>query len=235
MTNTIWEFDIAISFAGEDRKIAQALAYGLKNQGLKVFYDDDEQANLLGECLTEYLVDIYKNKAQYCIILISSHYVEKRWTRHEWKAAQARAFEQFDDAYILPIRLDDTELLGLLPTIGFLDFKSIGLNRTLTILYDRMAKDINLNTVFRKAYHLFSLQQFEECEALLSNPKYSSDIEQKPAALRLLADIHIRSNRYSDALSVLNKAHKINSEDFETNFLMAICLFRTRAVSKSVT
>ncbi len=55
-----------------------------------------EQAELLGECLTEYLIDIYKNKASYCVVLVSKHYESKRWASHEWKAAQARALEEYD-------------------------------------------------------------------------------------------------------------------------------------------
>jgi hypothetical protein len=100
-------FDIAISFAGEDRPIAQRLAHILKRYGLVVFYDDDAQADLLGENLKEYLIDIYKNRASYCLVLVSEHYVRIRWTRHEWKAAQAGALDEFDRAYILPIRLDN--------------------------------------------------------------------------------------------------------------------------------
>jgi hypothetical protein len=48
------DFDIAISFAGEDRPIALELATKLKAGGLLVFYDDDQQAELLGERLLEY-------------------------------------------------------------------------------------------------------------------------------------------------------------------------------------
>ncbi len=47
-------FDIALSFAGEDRPIARRLAKILKSYNLVVFYDDDEQAELFGENLTEY-------------------------------------------------------------------------------------------------------------------------------------------------------------------------------------
>jgi hypothetical protein len=35
-------FDVAISFAGEDRGIANQLAQLLKASGLLIFYDDDD-------------------------------------------------------------------------------------------------------------------------------------------------------------------------------------------------
>ena len=97
-------FDVAISFAGEDRGIANQLAQLLKASGLLIFYDDDERSQLLGENLFEYLIEIYKNQASYCVILVSKDYVKKRWPRHDFHAVQARVFEQFDQAYMLPIR-----------------------------------------------------------------------------------------------------------------------------------
>jgi hypothetical protein len=48
-------------------------------------------------------------------MLISQHYASKLWTNHERKAAQARALLT-DAEYVLPIRLDKTEIPGLLPT-----------------------------------------------------------------------------------------------------------------------
>jgi len=51
-------FDVAISFAGEDRGIANQLAQLLKASGLLIFYDDDERSQLLGKNLFEYLIEI---------------------------------------------------------------------------------------------------------------------------------------------------------------------------------
>jgi hypothetical protein len=40
------EFDIALSFAGEDRTHAEALAKLLKDRGVRVFYDEFFKATL---------------------------------------------------------------------------------------------------------------------------------------------------------------------------------------------
>jgi hypothetical protein len=40
-----YEFDVALSFAGEDRQVAESLADGLRNFGVRVFYDRYEQAS----------------------------------------------------------------------------------------------------------------------------------------------------------------------------------------------
>lgn len=78
-----------------------------------------------GEDLYERLSDIYQNQAQYCIILISKDYAEKVWTTHEKRNAQARALRE-KRSYILPVRFDDTELPGIAPSVGYLNFKQYG-------------------------------------------------------------------------------------------------------------
>lgn len=116
-------YDIAISFAGEDRSIANEIASELKAKGATVFYDDFEKADLWGKDLYEYLIDIYKDKSKYCLMLLSAAYTNKLWTTHERRAAQARAFKESKE-YILPLKLDDTEIPGILETIGYVDFRS---------------------------------------------------------------------------------------------------------------
>jgi uncharacterized protein YjbI with pentapeptide repeats len=66
-----YEFDIAISFAGEDRQIAKKIASALVKRDVRIFYDDYEKVDLWGKNLYDHLSDIYRNKAKYCLILIS--------------------------------------------------------------------------------------------------------------------------------------------------------------------
>jgi len=116
------EFDIALSFAGEDRNYVDQVAHILKNKGVKVFYDKFEEANLWGKNLYDYLSDIYKNKALYTIMFISKNYNNKLWTNHERQSMQSRAFQE-NQEYILPVRFDETEIPGILPTIGYISLK----------------------------------------------------------------------------------------------------------------
>ncbi len=112
-------YDVAISFAGEDRSQAEVLATALTRRGISVFYDRYEKAELWGKNLYTHLAGLYQNQARYCILLLSRHYANKVWTRHEREAAQARAFSE-NREYILPVRLDETEIPGVLPTTGYL-------------------------------------------------------------------------------------------------------------------
>lgn len=123
-SKTVPIFDVAISFAGEDRPVAEKLAASLVLAGLNVFYDEYEQANLWGKDLYAHLSKVYKDDSKYCLMLISDHYAKKQWTNHERRAAQARAFAESRE-YILPLRLDDAEIEGVLGTTGYLDYRRV--------------------------------------------------------------------------------------------------------------
>ena len=118
------KYDVALSFAGEDRQHAKALADLLKTNGYSCFYDENELANLWGKNLYDYLSSVYKDRARYCVMFLSKHYERKLWTNHERQLAQARAFQE-NREYILPVRLDDTEIPGIPPTVGYLDLRSM--------------------------------------------------------------------------------------------------------------
>lgn len=118
--STIFEFDIALSFAGENRAYVADVAERLRSQGIRVFYDQYEQATLWGKNLYDRLDYVYRRAARYCILFISEPYANKVWTNHERQSAQARALEE-NREYVLPVRFDDTEIPGLRSTIGYID------------------------------------------------------------------------------------------------------------------
>lgn len=114
------QFDVALSFAGEDRSYVEKVAHTLMKMGIRVFYDKYELITLWGKDLYTHLMDVYQGKARYTIIFCSKYYAEKLWTNHERRAAQAKAFES-NVEYILPARFDDTKIPGILSTTGFID------------------------------------------------------------------------------------------------------------------
>ena len=116
---TINDFDVALTFAGEDRVYVDRVANLLRAEGVKVFYDMFEQADLWGQDLYVYLSELYQRRARFTVMFISKHYAEKQWANHERKAAQARAFQEAQE-YILPARFDNTAIPGILPTIGYI-------------------------------------------------------------------------------------------------------------------
>lgn len=122
------EFDVALSFAGEDRAYVERVADKLRDIGLKVFYDKYESVTLWGKNLYTHLSEVYSERAQFVVLFISRHYKTKVWTNHERVSAQARAFKERKE-YILPVRFDSTPLPGLLDTVGYLDAEHITADR----------------------------------------------------------------------------------------------------------
>jgi hypothetical protein len=116
---TQFEYDVAFSFAGEDRVFVEEVAAQLHRRRVKVFYDRYEQADLWGKDLYVHLDEVYRKKARYCLMFLSRHYASKLWTSHERRSAQARAMAESSE-YILPVRLDSSEVPGFLPTIGYI-------------------------------------------------------------------------------------------------------------------
>ncbi|MDX3664280.1 TIR domain-containing protein [Streptomyces sp. ID05-26A] len=113
-------YDVCLSFAGEQRPYVDEVARLLRDNGVKVFYDDFEVATLWGKDLATYLDDIYRKRSRYCVLFASADYVRKTWTHHERASALDRLLRERDD-YVLPVRLDDTEIPGLRESTGHLD------------------------------------------------------------------------------------------------------------------
>lgn len=118
------EFDLALSFAGEDRKFVEQVYWELEKENISVFYDRSEETEiyLWGKNLATTLSDVYRLHSEYVVIFISEYYARKIWTKHEFQSVLAGALSEKPD-YILPARFDDTEIPGLLPTTAFWDLR----------------------------------------------------------------------------------------------------------------
>jgi hypothetical protein len=114
------DFDVALSYAGEDRGYVAAIANGLREAGVRVFCDEFQVTDLWGVDLYGYLDDVYRKRARFTIVFISQNYAAKAWTSHERQSAQARAMNEAGP-YLLPVRLDDAELPGLRLTVSYID------------------------------------------------------------------------------------------------------------------
>lgn len=134
------KYIVALSFAGEDRAYAEKLAGILNDNNISVFYDSYEQADLWGKDLYQHLQKIYRDSARYCVVFLSEQYAKKLWTKHELKQAQARAFRE-NKEYILPVKIDDTEIPGINETIGYLDLRNLSITEIANHLIAKINKD----------------------------------------------------------------------------------------------
>jgi TIR domain len=117
-------FQIALSFAGEDRQRVEPIAWQLRDAGIAVFYDAFEQVALWGENLVERLQDIYSGQAQYCVVFLSQSYLSSPYTRHERETILSTALRR-PSPYILPVRLDDAMIPGLPLDLVYLDLRNL--------------------------------------------------------------------------------------------------------------
>jgi hypothetical protein len=115
-----FEFDVALSFAGKDRKFVDSIARDLVDCDVRVFYDDFFTHDLWGKDLFQHLQGIYRDKARYCIVFVSKAYGERAWPKHELRQAQERSFFS-DSEYILPVLIEDVDIPGLNKTTGYID------------------------------------------------------------------------------------------------------------------
>jgi len=133
-----WMYDVALSFAGEDRDIALELARRLHACGQRVFFDRFEE--LWGEDLAAKLHEVYGSQSRYCVVLVSRHYVEKPWTNHERRILLARSLRD-RSPFLLPIRIDDSELPGLPDVIAYKDLRIDSLEQIVASLQRLLARD----------------------------------------------------------------------------------------------
>ena len=178
MKNTIYEYDVALSFAGENRAYVEAVAKSLRAKGVSVFYDLFEEANLWGKNLYEYLSDIYQNKAKYTVIFISHFYNKKLWTNHERSSMQARAFQESKE-YILPARFDDTEIPGILNTIGYISLKGKSPEAFADLIVRKLHPNRNdikkkwsrSTTMINPKPHIFTVKIVNQADEVVNNAK----------------------------------------------------------------
>lgn len=132
-----FQYDVALSFAGEQRAYVRKVAAALHEIGIRPFYDDYEKPSLWGKDLYEHLDWVYQKAARYCVLFVSEDYARKVWTTHERRSAQARALQSADE-YVLPARFDDTEIPGLRSTIGYVDVRSMTPRKLAKLIFEKL-------------------------------------------------------------------------------------------------
>lgn len=132
-----FEYDVALSFAVEDRAVVEKFARLLIARKIRVFYDGHETTESSGADLVAHIAEIYRTKARYYVMFISQSYPLKKWTDEERTSAQEHALRDANE-YILPIRLDDTEVPGITETTGYSDFRQHSMESIVNLLEQRL-------------------------------------------------------------------------------------------------
>lgn len=124
MGDPAWKYDIALSYSHAQSSYVDGVAADLKAAGLRIFYDVDQQVELLGKFLPEALSQIYNEEAALVVLFVSADYATSNWTNVERRAALDRAVRERRE-YMLPLRFDGTRLPGLLDSVVYLDLQTM--------------------------------------------------------------------------------------------------------------
>ena len=119
-----YEYEVALSFAGEDRPFVERVAESLKQSNIEVYYDRFYEVHFWGEDLVEKFDEIYGSTAKYVVMFISKHYANKMWTNFERRTVLSRMVRE-ERAYLLPARFDDTKLKGIRDSIAYFDIRHL--------------------------------------------------------------------------------------------------------------
>jgi hypothetical protein len=113
------EFEIAISFAGENRPLAKYIAEGLQALDFSVFFDEHYEANYLGKAWSKEFERIFLVDSKYVVCLLDVHHRHKIWPTFERDCFKKRV----PDGEVIPIFLDDTVFAGIPDDIVGIKYK----------------------------------------------------------------------------------------------------------------
>lgn len=110
------EYDVFISHASEDKDdVVRPLAYALKSEGLKVWYDEFELK--IGDSLRR-KIDIGLARSKFGIVVLSNSFIKKGWTNYELDGIITKA--NTGEQVVLPIWHDITkkEVIDFSPSLA---------------------------------------------------------------------------------------------------------------------
>jgi hypothetical protein len=114
-----YEWDFAISFAGENRELAREIVYQLELLDASVFFDEHYEANFLGRVWREQFRRIFTERSRFVVCLLDVHHDRKIWPTFERECFAPRV----KDGEVIPIYLDDTLFPGISRDLVGIEFK----------------------------------------------------------------------------------------------------------------
>jgi len=104
-----YEFDFAISFAGENRDLARHIAQSLETLDAHVFFDEQYEANYLGKTWSAEFQRIFGSDSRLVVCLLDIHHKQKIWPTFERECFEQRVAS----GEVIPIFLDNTAFPGI--------------------------------------------------------------------------------------------------------------------------
>ncbi len=120
--NKDFEWDIAISFAGENRPLAEFIAQQLRALDISVFYDRNYEDNYLGELWSKEFLEIFLNRSRLVVAILDKYHKDKVWPTFERDCFTPRVQE----AEVIPVFLDKTIFPGIPTDLVSIHFEHAG-------------------------------------------------------------------------------------------------------------
>jgi hypothetical protein len=117
--NADFEFDVALSFAGENRELGQFIAESLTTLDVPVFFDEMFEANFLGKAWSQQFKQIFGKSSRIVVCILDKHHLAKIWPTFE----REHFVPRIADESVIPIFLDDTKFPGIPQDIVGIRFK----------------------------------------------------------------------------------------------------------------
>lgn len=109
-------YQVALSYASEQRDYVEEVARFLAEWGIGVFYDEFEAERLWGMDLSEELQRVFEKRSDVVVMFVSGAYVQKPWPELERRSVLRRMGLGLHDC-VLPVRFDDAPIPGLPTTV----------------------------------------------------------------------------------------------------------------------
>lgn len=104
-----YKYEIALSFAGENRELASIISKQLELLDVSVFLDEHHEVNWLGKAIHIELKKIFEDESRFVVCLLDRNHLEKIWPTFEREIFLPRIQQQ----EVIPIYLDDTHFPGI--------------------------------------------------------------------------------------------------------------------------
>jgi len=161
------EFDIAVSYASEQREYVEKFVNFMEKKKLKVYFDRKEQARMQGKLLHEELAEIYSQNSMTRIIFLSNEYVNKPYTKFEAEIILAENVHEKYKMFIF--KFDDVSLPGLNRNMIYSTIREYNDAKEYAKLIYASIKNIRYKKKNENLYQYFNFLIFNKLKLFIKN------------------------------------------------------------------
>lgn len=162
----MYKYQIGISYASEQKALAERIYNLLSNKGIIVFFAEKEESNFLTKNIYNQLINIYEKECKYIVAIISKEYIDKEYTNQELSVALERT--KNGERCLIPI-YTSTERH---PKIGKDDYYIDYTKKNELEIVNDIVRFLNNNQIEKdSSNNILSNSKFEENSLLLNIPR----------------------------------------------------------------